>query len=134
MNVSRTTTRLAAATAVIAGALVTAPSPANAQDNQPCGRLVRNNTARICPDWAPNGRIPVFDHSGPGRTQIGHINAAGDDWYACQAEGDTYVLGNARNNWWAYTMADNGEWGMVSQVYFLGGSNFERDGNLQNCP
>lgn len=61
--------------------------------------------------------------------------APGADWYRCQGLGDLYGLGGTpySNIWYAWTMADNGQWGWVSEVYFQGGGNNEADGRLARC-
>ena len=61
---------------------------------------------------------------------MGYINPEGLDWYRAQLEGGTYTLGPYSNFWWAETIADNGRWGYVSQVYFQGGGNYQRDACL----
>jgi hypothetical protein len=41
-----------------------------------------------------------------------------------------YYLGGYVNNWWATTLADNGRYGWVPEVYFRGGEDFEADAGL----
>ncbi|SDH51217.1 hypothetical protein [Nonomuraea jiangxiensis] len=123
--------------AVLTGSL-TGSARARA-DDFPCGvpfeRVIDGeaHTVQICPDWAPDGRIPVHATVRDIRV-VGHIEAAGDDWYACGLKGRRHALGNGRvNDWWAKTMADNGAWGYVSQLYFRGGGNLEPDRGLLRC-
>ena len=107
-----------------------------AGDAQPCGPAWMHPDGldvQNCPDWAPDGKIPVYLRSDPYTEIVGYIDPAGDDWYYCQEQGAQFVLGNASNSWWANTKADNGEWGMVPQVYFKGGGNHEPDGGLKYC-
>ncbi|MEO3869337.1 hypothetical protein ABGB18_10945 [Nonomuraea sp. B12E4] len=141
----RTASTAAALVATLVATLVAAwggglAGPAWARaDDSPCGvpfeRVIDGeaHTVQICPDWSPDGRIPV--HATVRDTRVvGHIEAAGDDWYACGLKGRRHALGNGRlNDWWAKTMADNGTWGYVSQVYFRGGGNLEPDRGLLRC-
>jgi hypothetical protein len=118
-------------------ALTLTASPASA-DTAPCGNAwfdydVDNAWKAYCPDWAPNGQIPVHRNQLAGAPIVGYINAAGQDWYFCQTQGVRYNLNSYWNTWWAYTKADNGVRGYVNQVYFQGGGNNERDGNLRQC-
>jgi hypothetical protein len=123
-----------------ASASTSAPaSPATvAVDDQPCsGAFIHQPSGlemRYCPDWAPSGRsIPVHQNTSKSSQVVGYINPAGADWYYCQQQGDRYTLGQYVNNWYAYTMADNGRWGWVNEVYFQGGDNNERDAGLGGC-
>ncbi|WP_219471598.1 hypothetical protein [Nonomuraea rhizosphaerae] len=128
---------------VTAAALVTAlggPALARA-DDRPCGPEFGKEiggtiyTVQICPDWAPTGGIPVYSTPHQESAEIvGRVNAAGDDWYECATRGDDYDAEEGLvNDWWAQTMADNGRWGYVSQVYFQGGDNWEPDAGLRGC-
>ena len=115
--------------------VVVQAGPAHATDGSPCGPRWHhpriNSWIQTCPDWAPgSGWIPVHYSDSQSSAVVGYINPAGDDWYTGQGVGGTYTLGNYRNNWWAWTMADNGRWGFVSEVYFQGGYNYERDACL----
>ncbi|MDP4500425.1 hypothetical protein [Nonomuraea turcica] len=120
----------------LAGLATAAPAAqAAAGDAQPCGRQYQHNgrTVQNCPDWSPSGSIPVYASPAKGRI-VGTINPAGGDWYLCQKTGASYERGGYRNYWWASTMADNNQWGYVSEVYFRGGGNNEPDAGLRTCP
>ena len=127
---------VATCTIVIAAAL--APS-AFAWDGYPCGAQWYNSQYRVtvqtCPDYSPlrDNRIPVLPRTKQNSWPVGYINPSGNDWYECQSQGETHQLHNVKNNWWAWTVADNGARGWVAQTYFRGGLNFERDGNLRIC-
>jgi hypothetical protein len=129
----------AAATFLAVGALAATATPAVAADGSPCGPQFRHNNGwhvQNCPDWSPNNWIPVFADHRVGARQVGSIYAPGNDWYVCQGRyaGQTYGIfyggANLQNDWWAYTMADNGQFGYVPEVYFQGGRNFEPDATL----
>ncbi|NRQ40026.1 hypothetical protein HII36_50615 [Nonomuraea sp. NN258] len=135
---------ISAGTALVAAAALAASlgGPAQARaDAHPCGEPYPHevggtvHTVQICPDWAPDGRIPVYSTVQESSGEIvGYIEAAGPDWYECGLRGDDYdALEGVVNDWWAGTMADNGAWGYVSQVYFRGGGNWEPDANLRRC-
>ncbi|HEY3003901.1 MAG TPA: hypothetical protein VGJ44_16270 [Kribbellaceae bacterium] len=80
--------------------------------------------------------MPVYDLGN--NVIVGYLwNGGWANWFAeqCQFPENDYSLNGARNNWWAWTMADNGQWGWVSEVYFSGGDNYEADGGLYtSCP
>jgi hypothetical protein len=107
------------------------------KDNEPCGKKVTtkgNQEALICPDWSPDGTIPVFGDPDATSERIGSINAAGEDFYFCQTKGGDHELQGFVNNWWALTDAD-GEAGIgwVPETYFKGGGPNVKDGVLQDC-
>jgi hypothetical protein len=132
-----------ATTLVMAMVLVLAfATPAMAEDAYPCGyKEWHNGTQRLvqyCDMW--RGNVPVYQiygdghiASGPGDTLV----SAEGNWFTCQQwipNAPYTVPGtNYTNHWWAYTMADNGDWGWVSVAYFRGGGNDEPDGRLVNC-
>lgn len=117
-------------------AAAAAPGTA-AADEHPCGARFTHSRLNIsvqnCPDWAP-AQIPVFAGVSTDTANVGSIDPAGNDWYRCQAQGESYSHPfGYENNWWARTMADNGRWGWVNQVFFRGGANNEPDANLARC-
>lgn len=118
----------------LALSMIAMAAPAHAVDNYPCGAQWWHSGVgqyvQYCPDWAPDNQIPVLNSSWGVE---GYINAPGNDWYVCQSVGGTYTLGSYSNDKWAWTMADNGRWGWVSEVYFRGGNNFEADAGLRWC-
>jgi hypothetical protein len=126
-----------AATLLALGALAASASPA-AADGSPCGGQFWHNHGwhvQYCPDWSPNNWIPVFADHRTSSPQVGSIYAPGDDWYICQGRyPSVYALSyggsSLQNDWWAYTMADNGQMGYVPEVYFQGGRNYEPDAAL----
>jgi hypothetical protein len=134
--------------ALLGGALLAAAPVASASDGSPCGaRWFHSGVGldvQYCPDWAPNNWIPVWrskdspavaaTRTAAGSEQpVGYIYAPGNDWYHCEAAGRKQSVGNFWNTWWAWTMADNGQWGWVNEVYFQGGGNDEPDATLARC-
>lgn len=120
---------------VVMLSLVTLPvlaSPASAHDYYPCGARYHHDgtTVQNCSLW--RGNVPVINHNWK---TVGHLYSANGNWFVCQAKGGTYRAPgtNLKNNWWAYTLSDNGTWGWVPEVYFKGGNNYEPDGNLRHC-
>ena len=125
---------------VIVGITLFAAGQAQAADNKPCGAPFYSSTAggqvRYCPDWSPSGTIPVMDTIiNAGNFKVGQMNHTGNktNWYVCQLPGERVYLNGFYNSWWALSMADNGEWGWVNEVYFQGGNNDERDATLPPC-
>ena len=45
-----------------------------------------------------------------------------------------YSIGENYNDWWAFTIADNGAFGWVSEAYFAGEGDYKEDGELRYCP
>lgn len=127
----------AASTVVLASGLTGVPAaPAFASDAFPCGAPWNHppyGTVQTCPDWSPNRTIPVYYTAFPNSEVIGTM-VGGSNWYVCQMQtsGES-VLGSSQNDWWARTMADNGNWGWVPETYFRGGDNDEADGGLAYC-
>ncbi len=124
------------ATLAIAAALAPVASAATS-DTIPCGSSFRHagTWVQYCPDWSPDNWIPVYRGHSIGSGRVGSIYAPGNDWYVCQHRypNDVYALGAYQNDVWAKTMADNGQWGWVSEVYFRGGRNYEVDAGLDFC-
>jgi hypothetical protein len=142
--------RTVVALGLVGGALMGSSPVAQATDNAPCGSRWFNANVGLdvqyCPDWSPDGWIPVWASKGlapqatvgsqtaAGSEQIvGYIYAPGNDWYHCEGRGEQRSIGSFWNTWWAWTMADNGRWGWVNEVYFQGGGNDEPDAALVRC-
>ena len=124
------------------GLVALSTAPASASDAAPCGAAYWHDgvdrNVQTCPDWGRSGTndIPVYDLTTSPPAVVGTIAAAGDDWYVCQkqvTEYDPYAYGDYYNDWFAYTMADNGKWGWAPEVFFKGGGNMEADANLARC-
>lgn len=59
----------------------------------------------------------------------------GTSWFVCQrrfVDVQAHYAG-AANDWWAYTLGDNGWWGWVSAVHISGGSNWGPIPGLAGC-
>jgi SLT domain-containing protein len=74
-----------------------------------------------------SGGTPV--QAGDGH-RVGYLNV-GTNWVVCQSTGAEVAIGPDHNNWWAWTEADNGNWGWVNAVYGGGGAN---DGPFAGVP
>ena len=126
-------TRLAAfAAAVAATAVAFLPSAAQAYDKYPCGNTWNygRHVVQTCPLW--RGDVPVFATASRYSRVVGMLRSRWGQWFTLGVTGGTYSLGAAGvNHWWAQTMADNGAWGYVPQVFFSGGGNYEPDGRLR---
>lgn len=125
------------AAALLVGVLLSTLSlagRAEAYDRWPCdpprwqsyyGIYVQNCT--IWKSWAPVRQSA--DASSP---IVGYLQWAGStNWFTYQCYWGVQWEGQWVTNKWAYTLADNGRWGYVSQVYFMGGDNWEWDGRLK---
>jgi hypothetical protein len=87
-----------------------------------------------CPEWGDRVAVRGANAAYAEVPVKGWIAVPGDDWYVCQLKGSTLGSGGSYNNWWALTMADNGEVGWVNQLYFRGGGDYEPDAALRHCP
>ena len=140
--VRRALAALGAAVALGGGLVALSTAPASAADTAPCqARYWHDGVDRYvqtCPDWGMSGTndIPVYDITTSPPAIVGSIDASGDDWYVCQkrvTEYDPYAYGDYYNDWFAFTMADNGKWGWAPEVFFKGGDNMEADRELAMC-
>ena len=111
-------------------------APATAED-YPCGdpypHIGAGTFVQECPLW--RGDVPVYDDLGSGIA--GTLESAEGNWFVCQTwfEDAPYTVPGTdyTNDWWALTMADNGEWGWVPVAYFAGGTNYQADDALRSC-
>lgn len=133
---SRRVATAAALAAAAAMSLATA-GPAAATDGSPCARpqvYRANHWVQYCPLWRSN--VPVYadpDH-GNGAAIVGRLVVGGSaNWFVGDHYRSYFSDGGYYNHWWAYTLADNGRWGWVPEVYFSGGNNDETDGGLYLC-
>ncbi|MBO4259575.1 hypothetical protein [Streptomyces griseorubiginosus] len=130
-----------AALALAALAALTAPA-AHATDNVPCHRTTKKDltdpaTGRV---WRgtdvmycnlTRGHVPVYATRSPNAPIVGYLEQGGDaNWFVTEMKGETFRDGAAENYWWGSTMADDGRWGWVPEVYFAGGENNEDDAGL----
>jgi hypothetical protein len=59
----------------------------------------------------------------------------GTSWFVCQRRFPVRIwYGSAANDYWAYTLSDNGWWGWVNAVYISGGVNWGPIPGLAGCP
>ena len=132
---------LTAAAALAALAALTAPA-AHATDDVPCHSPVERDltdplSGRVWPGTTvlhcnlTSGHVPVFASRSPGAPIVGYLEQGGAaNWFVTEMKGQTFRDGAAENYWWGSTMADNGRWGWVPEVYFAGGDNNEDDAGL----
>jgi hypothetical protein len=75
---------------------------------------------------------PVVDVHG---SRIGYLNG-GTNFVDCQKQGSEYPSANAsvRNDWWAWTEANDHKWGWVSAYWASGGANDEKFSAVPACP
>ena len=75
---------------------------------------------------------PVVDVHG---SRIGYLNG-GTNFVDCQEQGSEYPSASAsvRNDWWAWTEANDGRWGWVSAYWASGGANNEKFSAVPACP
>lgn len=93
--------------------------------------------------WMPRrGYIPVHALDGGTVREAGRLKGAGSaNWFVCQTArpGGRAIrhrdsgYPQYTNVWWARTLSDTGAWGWVSEIYFQGGANDERDARLREC-
>ncbi|MDX8052040.1 hypothetical protein SK571_21825 [Lentzea sp. BCCO 10_0798] len=93
-------------------------------------------TTYTCNIWRTNHPWAMY---GPGRiTPIGNVEGvlnAGNSWFVCQKRfGIKLEYGSIKNDWFAYTLGDNGYWGWVSATHFSAGGNWEAVPGLAHCP
>jgi hypothetical protein len=133
---------LATAALVFAGLAGLVAPAAHATDNVPChspttrdltdplsGRLWPRTQVRFCN--LTRGHVPVYANRSPGAAVVGHLEQGGAaNWFVTEMRGETFRDGSAENHWWGSTLADNGRWGWVPEVYFAGGENNEDDAGL----
>ncbi|MEU6660306.1 hypothetical protein [Streptomyces sp. NPDC046821] len=128
-----------ALTAALAG--LSAPT-AQATDNVPCHGTVKRdltdpNTGNVWPGTdvmycnLTQGHVPVYASRSADAPVVGHLEQGGAaNWFVTEMKGGDFHLGSSANFWWGSTMADNGRWGWVPEVYFAGGDNYEDDAGL----
>jgi hypothetical protein len=108
--------------------------PAAAHDASPCGApVVRSGrSVQYCPLW--RGNVPVYADPKQTAPKVGTLVSGGTaNWFLGQFRypNYNYVYQGLYNHWWAYTLSDQGTWGWVSEVFFSGGDNDEKDGALR---
>jgi hypothetical protein len=121
------------------------PLQAATVDTYPCGPQFTENDdttqhkVQRCP--LVQGDVPVYDSPDRGNAarQVGKLSG-GDtvNWFVAQSYRSDYTSGPNVNHWWAFTLSDkdasgNSHWGWVSETFFKGGANDERDAGLFDC-
>ncbi|WP_306214811.1 PI-PLC domain-containing protein [Actinoplanes sp. RD1] len=65
-----------------------------------------------------DSNVPVMSRPDPHSAPVGSLAKAGPTWFLGQQPGEPYPYKSLHSFWWAYTRADNGQWGWVSLVHF----------------
>jgi hypothetical protein len=123
---------------VMAATVIPLRTPsALAADDAPCGPPFQHGglAVQTCPLWRGDAPVYQFQNGAPVGEAGRLVEGGSANWFVCQFQfvNQPYSLGSYTTNWWAYTMADNGQWGWVPEVYFSGGGNFEADAGLAPC-
>ena len=126
-SVTRRRGVLVAATAALA-AIAGGQGVAEAAAPVPCSPSGggRHNCSFYIAGDGKSGGSPVQAAS---RT-VGYLHE-GTNWVVCQQVGGRVTRGEYFNNNWAWTLADNNQWGWVNAVYASGGDN---DGPFRGVP
>jgi len=127
---------LVACLAVAGSLVVTAPAAQAAGSCYQSGPQAGYGTTYTCNIWRSNHLWAMY---GPGKlTPIGNVEGvlnAGNSWFVCQMRfGVKLEYGPIKNDWFAYTLGDNGYWGWVSATHFSAGGNWEAVPGLAYCP
>jgi len=77
------------------------------------------------------GNVPVMSRPHPKSPRVGTVTNGGARWFLGQQPGEYVKQNSVHNFWWAYTRADNGQWGWVSLVYFVDGRDDQSADGLQ---
>lgn len=135
--VQRLYTVVASVALATAGVAVATAGPAAAADNQPCARpqvYKASHWVQYCPLWRANVPVYASPDQGTGAAVVGHLVSGGSaNWFVGDSYRSYYSSGSYYNHWWAYTLADNGRWGWVPEVFFSGGNNDDTDSGLYAC-
>ncbi len=146
LDMCRRHTFLGALLAAVVGFGLVGAGPAPAADGDACAAPATHGSfgrVQVCPLWMPSrAYVPVDSLAGGVVREVGRLTRAGRaNWFVCQTAapgGRTVRYRDARhpqytNVWWARTLSDTGAWGWVSEVYFSGGADDERDAGLRTC-
>ncbi len=126
-----------ALTVAIAVAAVLMPTPAQAASG--CSRTANHAGYVTYNCYMYRSSVHVWHHYGsavyhPIDNTTGVLNQ-GTSWFVCQRRFPVKIwYGSAANDYWAYTLSDNGWWGWVNAVYISGGSNWGTVPGLAGCP
>jgi hypothetical protein len=138
---------IAAAIVAMIGIVAFASSPAKAVDEFPCHSPFLHKATGFSKLWGfeqtesgefwrcplVRGKIPVYKRPTTNSERVGTL-VGGDsrNWFVEQyhhfSKPEPKSARGVHNYWWAYTLADNKQWGFVPQIYFRGGGYDEKDG------
>ena len=119
-----------------AGLVAVAATPAQAAG---CARTSNHAGYVTYNCYMYRSSVHVWNHWSSGANYNLADNASGvlnqgTSWFVCQRRFPVDVTyGSAANNWWAYTLSDNGWWGWVNAVYVSGGANWGALPGLATC-
>jgi hypothetical protein len=106
----------ATAALVTGGVAVATAGPAAAADDQPCARpqvYKASHWVQYCPLWRANVPVYASPDQGNGAAVVGYLVSGGSaNWFVGDRYRSYYSSGSYYNHWWAYTLADNGRWGV----------------------
>lgn len=127
---------LVACLAVAGSLIVNAPAAQAAGSCYPSGAHAGYSTTYTCHIWRSNHQWAMW---GLGKlTPVGNVDGvlnAGNSWFVCQVRFTIKLeYGPIKNDWFAYTLGDNGYWGWVSATHFSAGGNWEPVPGLGYCP
>jgi hypothetical protein len=128
---------LFACLAVAGSLVVSAPAAQAAGACYQSGAHAGYSTTYTCHIWRLNHQWAMwgFGSFHPVGNQQGFLNA-GNSWFVCQARWKITLDygGSLQNNWFAYTLGDNGYWGWVNATHFSAGGPMEPVPGLGYCP
>jgi hypothetical protein len=124
---------------VVSALVAGAPAAQAAQADAGCwqsGAQAGYGTTYTCHIWRTNH--PWAMYGSAQFVPVGNVDAvlnAGNSWFVCQKK---WVIkleyGSLKNDWFAYTLSDNGYWGWVNATHFSAGGNWEPVPGLGHCP
>ena len=119
---------------LIAGAFLAlaATEPAFAQTEVPCTNTGDGHYA--CNWYRPGNGQTGGSLVAVGTTTVGYLHQ-GSNWIVCEQKGgDMRNAEGNRNDWFAYTQADNDKWGWASALDASGGADYGSfGGGTPNC-
>lgn len=127
---------LVACLAVAGSLIVSAPAAQAAGSCYQSGGRAGYGTTYTCNIWRSNHLWSMYG-SGRfvGRDNTTGVLNAGNSWFVCQRKWVVKLeYGPIKNDWFAYTLGDNGFWGWVSAAHFSAGGNWEAVPGLGICP
>ncbi|MET8756632.1 hypothetical protein [Lentzea sp. NPDC004782] len=129
--------RAFAACLAVAGSLVvSAPTAQAAGACYQSGAHAGYSPTYTCAIWRSNHLWSMYGSATfTGRDNTTGVLGAGNSWFVCQRKWVVKLeYGPIKNDWFAYTLGDNGYWGWVNAAHFSAGGNWEPVPGLGICP